>query len=116
VKLTTLVCLSCVTFGATLVLQKRDDALPTYGRQPFPGFVPDAETALDVARPVLKRLVGSKRFLQLRFEVRREGNTWVITGRNKEHTVSGQSGEPSFSWSPILRVNKVSGITSFEMR
>lgn len=78
--------------------------------------MPDAETALDVAWPVIKRLVGNKRFLQLRFEVRRDGNTWVVTGRNKEHTVSGQSGGPSFSWSPILTVNKLSGAMSFEMR
>jgi hypothetical protein len=110
--------LLCVALcAASLVAQSSPDDMPTYGMRPFPGFVPDANTALGIAQPVMKKLVGSKQFSHLTLKATLDGKTWVIVGKTLPPTSpSGQTGDPGFSRVPILKIDKFSGVMSFEMQ
>ncbi|MEA2552687.1 MAG: hypothetical protein QOJ65_863 [Fimbriimonadaceae bacterium] len=53
---------------------------PTNAMRPFPGFVPDAETAIAVATAIAKPFLGQVESKKYEFEAKISGKAWIVKG------------------------------------
>lgn len=96
--------------------QELKEVPPTYGTRPFPGFVPDAQTAKLIAGPVVDRLLGKEATGGTIYKAQLNGDVWTVTGHAR------MSGEPKLGQDvrslrqPVLKINKMTGSMSFEVK
>ncbi len=77
----------------------------TIHQKPFPGFVPDEETAIEVATAILKPLFGKEYIGLHRFRAKLTRGIWVVKGQVDWEKVK----EPAIIHPPTVQIRKKDG-------
>lgn len=84
----------CALAGGQLAQQRV--AKPTLNHRPFPGFVPDEETACSIAAAMLRPILGPSDAKEYYFSASLNGNVWTVKSHLRPQNDDSTGPDPTF--------------------